>query len=166
MPNWCENTLVISGVKRELIESVIKFINGGDSLFDFNKVIPYPSEYARMDDLAQEAGDNPIKVPVKDGYNSGGYEWCVNNWGTKWNANSAALSDICITLDGFSATIYFDTAWSPPNPVVHRLSELFPEVTFSLEYTEPGMGFSGTLIVKAGEVLEDETHDYEESDED
>jgi hypothetical protein len=29
----------------------------------------------------------------KDGYNSGGHEWCVTNWGTKWNFGDTTLKE-------------------------------------------------------------------------
>lgn len=31
----------------------------------------------------------------KNGYNSGGYEWCQDAWGTKWNAYAVARRDYC-----------------------------------------------------------------------
>lgn len=48
------------------------------------------------------------------------YDWCCENWGTKWNA----YSDHTIDDD----TIIFETAWSPPIPVLTKLSETYPDL--------------------------------------
>lgn len=79
------------------------------------------------------------------------YDWCTSNWGTKWNA-----SDSCIPEGGVRKAhtlVKFKTAWSPPLPVVLRLSELFPKNTFVLRYYERGAAYKGVYKVKAGEVL-------------
>jgi len=88
---------------------------------------------------------------LKDGYNGGGYEWCADNWGTKWNFCNAQLED---EYDG-RLFYTFQTAWNPPTPVILSMSERFPALTFTLNYYEQSMGFMGTYKVKAGEILQD-----------
>lgn len=74
-----------------------------------------------------------------DGYNSGGYGWCVATWGTKWGAYDVARRD----YDG-KVIVSFQSAWSPPaDAIFEALAERFPTVTFTLEYFEQGMGFCG-----------------------
>jgi hypothetical protein len=64
------------------------------------------------------------------------YEWCIVNWGTKWNA---CHSEDCDVVETAQMTIYrFSTAWSPPAPFVHALAIAFPKLTFRLEYTLEG----------------------------
>ena len=70
----------------------------GENSFDFNLFVPYPKEFKDADneakrvydELVKEAGDpyriDWSKVPA-DGFNKGGYEWCIVNWGTKWSAD-------------------------------------------------------------------------------
>lgn len=41
--------------------------------------------------------------------------------------------------------VSFDTAWTPPQPVIEKLFELFPAVRFELEYFECGVAFCGGL---------------------
>lgn len=77
------------------------------------------------------------------------YEWCCENWGTKWNLNG----DDDVQLERNSPThaiLHFYTAWAPPVPVVSKLAEMFPMVEMRLEYYEPGMGFAGTLVLAGG----------------
>ena len=60
------------------------------------------------------------------------------NWGTKWNGYDGRITD-----DG--STFTFDTAWSPPLPIIKKLAELTGE-TFILQYIEQGMFFCGEYI--------------------
>src|SRR5438045_2750467 len=94
MPNWCENDLEIEG-KSERVNEFLKFAEGPESQFDFNRFIPYPEKFAELDQKAEEARDEWQKTPpekrgpypvITDGFNQGGYEWCCDHWGTKWNA--------------------------------------------------------------------------------
>lgn len=69
------------------------------------------------------------------------YHWSIANWGTKWNAGDVTQGHIgeC----GF--VIYFDTAWSPPVPVIEALITRFPDADIRLSYMEPGVGFAGEV---------------------
>jgi len=97
---------------------------------------------------------------MKDGFNSGGYEWCNENWGTKWGICNAELindNDYDETKElGYS----FETAWSPPFPVVLEMSKLFPNLEFDLRYFEGGNGFNGLFVCKKGKVETDKQGDY------
>lgn len=69
-----------------------------------------------------------IKFPVIDWY-----EWNIANWGTKWNA---CRQEIEVTKSGNSAVleITFDTAWSPPIPVIEKIFELAQHLDLEVEY--------------------------------
>lgn len=66
------------------------------------------------------------------------YEWSVNNWGTKWNAYDSALR----TPNDGRAELSFLTAWSPPHPIINRLSEQYPELSFSHEWADEDIGMN------------------------
>ena len=51
MPNCCENDLAVEG-PTEVIEEFLKFA-AGESPFDFNRFIPYPEEFQRLDEIAE-----------------------------------------------------------------------------------------------------------------
>ena len=55
------------------------------------------------------------------------YDWCIENWGTKWNAYGY---DEGVDYSGNDA-LCFQTAWAAPHPILEKLSEMFPAVTFS-----------------------------------
>lgn len=79
------------------------------------------------------------------------YEWCINNWGTKWNAygydkNSDYSSE---------KSLRFQTAWSAPQPVIERLSAMYPDVTFEQEFADEDLGANcGRKCYRNGECTE------------
>lgn len=123
--------------------------------FDFDKVIPYPEEYAKMDAEKKDSG-----------YQAGGGDWCIKKWGTKWNATNAstwfATRENFEEVEGFSfsdykdpacAIIYYTTAWSPALPVTAALSKQYPELSFKHTYEEEGLIGAGYQVWKAGELI-------------
>lgn len=108
------------------------------------------------------------------------YSWRLENWGTKWDASfdgpmaaiAAAEADVEASVErlgaqddavaspteepGAESILYrFDTAGSPPASAVKALAARYPELTFALEYGEPGLGFAGRLTAR-GEAANDE----------
>ena len=170
MPNWCEATLTVQGSKAEL-DRFRLFAKTKDKVLDEKKFLPYPKRFVDMD-IASRLWDKKNTVDgthfgklkegvkcddrPKDGFNSGGYEWCIENWGTKWGICDPVLTD----KSEDELHYRFDTAWSPCTPVIFKMSELFPALTFEMEYFEGGMGFSGYYCVKNGDVIKDATADY------
>lgn len=75
------------------------------------------------------------------------YPWAYNNWGTKWNA---------YIIEDRGNEIQFDTAWSTPYPVIEKLSEMFPDATFSVTYADEDIGQNcGRYTLENGEQIED-----------
>lgn len=167
MPNWCECDLSISGPNEEL-EKFLETVKSEESLFDFNRLIPYPEHFKELDGPFDEWTKKPpaerTAFPPPDGYNQGGYEWCLSNWGTKWNAKSVELDEGCTWEKNgtkmLSVQLTFETAWCAPAPVIKRASEKFPELLFELRYFEARMQFNGIFVCKHGEVERDECGPY------
>ena len=167
MPNWCENNLIIRGSRKELD----KFKKDmGEKLLDARKIIPYPEKYDKLDIISRKwykkadeyarkvgndarewyCGDKLTKKQredfykengkeKKDGFNSGGYEWCYENWGTKWG-----FCDVVIRYENEDEIYYtFETAWSPPLPLIDEMSAIYPKLEIVLNYVEEGEQFSG-----------------------
>lgn len=150
MPNWVDCELNISGDKKRLQE-FRDFANSERKVLDEEKFIPYPERFREMDREAKEAKRN------KDGFNSGGYEWCIKNWGTKWGICNPVLQSVMGERD----LIYdFESAWSPPCPVILEMSKKFPELEFQLRYFEGGSGFNGLYECIAGKTVTDEEGKY------
>ena len=156
MPNYCENDLKVTGIGKD---DFLQAARSDESLFDFNNFIPYPAEWRELDELViaerkawtEQPENTRGRYPSrKDGYNSGGYQWCISNWGTKWNASDVRLGD----CDEYEINLHFSTAWEPPVPVILAASSKFPQAEFELVYYERGMGFHGILRAQRGLVME------------
>ena len=74
-------------------------------------------------------------------YGDWDYNTSVEQWGTKWDISSG---DGDISVDGTSASGWFDTAWSPAIAAYEKLEELGFEL--NVIYHEPGMSFVGQYI--------------------
>ena len=163
-PNWCDNELTVAGPEADL-EAFFQKAQEGNRFgkpcqLSFNPFVPYPKRYEDMDVLArkwdkQNKNKNDWKDRPKDGYNSGGYEWCITHWGTKWDAD---LRDW--RSKKRSLWYNFMTAWSPPEAVVQAMSKQFPKLKFTLKFWECGVGFKGSLIVKGGETIKRQVLQY------
>lgn len=92
-----------------------------------------------------EDGQKAIENREKYGHQDW-YSWSIANWGTKWNAYD--VGDWKMGRN--TAELYFETAWSPPLPVIQKLAENFPTLTFKLSYADEGGGFLGYTIFKNG----------------
>jgi len=55
----------------------------------------------------------------------------------------------------------FDTPWSPPISLFEKVAKDFPSLTFELEYYEPGMGFAGRNTF-SGDYCDEEALDIED----
>ena len=67
------------------------------------------------------------------------YHWCVENWDTKWEPDMAGIE----YEDSEILALTFNTAWSPPEGVIAKLREKFPDVSFQCFYDEPGCEIAG-----------------------
>ncbi len=74
------------------------------------------------------------------------YDWGIKNWGTLWNASDVQIDYSPMPNSnslGEVATISFQTAWSPPEPIYNKLCDLFPNLDIKWHYSEPGCDFAG-----------------------
>jgi hypothetical protein len=110
--------------------------------------------------ITQETSDRLIE---KYGTNDW-YEWAVKNWGTKWDCYDVTSWDITENGDNSSATIYYQTAWSPVTNAWETISKNYPSLEFFHEFADEGGGFVGNQLIQNGDIVED--NDYEwDSDE-
>lgn len=74
------------------------------------------------------------------------YDWRYKYWGTKWNAydNDQKGED----------AIIFETAWSNPEPVMLKLSEMYPEATIEHWWADEDIGSNdGYRVYRGGEIV-------------
>ena len=87
------------------------------------------------------------------------YDWCCNNWGTKWDVSDEAYIQEPLNPDAEEDSVFlsFQTAWSFPGPIFAELSRLYPELKFSGEYADEDYGSNcAAFTVINGEVVYDD----------
>ena len=150
MPNWCYNRIRIdadSDTSDQLKEIYEIFDNHSDP---FNQILPKPDfknipnnkgELPKLEQHKNEKGDVVWETyNFPDGTNDDRwYSWCISNWGTKWDACDKSID----YEDSEILALTFNTAWSPPEGVVEKLRENYPELTFQCFYDEPGCEIAG-----------------------
>jgi hypothetical protein len=112
MPNWCDNSLTVRHADKTKLDELESELNKGFSESQlFRHFRPYEGEWD--------------------------YGWCIENWGTKWEAR---VIDWERTADD-TIFISFETAWGPPIALYEYIEQDGWEVEGL--YNEPGMCFAG-----------------------
>jgi len=139
MPNWCENRVEIYGEPEE-ITAIKELVTSNDSDFDFNKILPMPKA---LEDTTKGSNHVPSEeLKEKYGFDNW-YDWRIHNWGTKWDA---ASDDIYSENESDDYLLYtFETAWAPPEGILHELRSKFPDVSVTWFFDEPGVQIAGYL---------------------
>ncbi len=147
MPNWCYNRVEIYGDEEDLAK-IKRQVETKESLFDFDTIIPTPN----FDMIPNDKGELPevrdddlgktfnIKQFPDGSSDDRWYYWHIDNWGTKWNSCDCVVED-----EGNVLRYIFNTAWGPPEPIIYKLRELYPDVSITAFYDEPGMEVAGYL---------------------
>jgi hypothetical protein len=164
MPNWCENTLTVSGDTAEVLrftEQAKKPHSGFVTNYSDGKAV---QEY--RDDLSGFFWNfvaPPVESQTAEDYFGNDrsaphywYEWNVNNWGTKWDTGIGDDLPVITYGDKSSICITFDTAWGPAVPAYIAMAEQYPSLNISVEYSELGMGFWGSVTFAGGEIVDEE----------
>ena len=140
MPNWCDNRVEIYGDNPDQIKEVKKTLASEQTCFDFNNIVPMPKELEGTTSPNPEPDSFEAKRLRKQHGHDNWYDWCCDNWDTKWNSAGADL-----TSDSNNSIIEyeFQTAWGPPIKVIEALREQYPDLNITAFYDEPGMEMAG-----------------------
>lgn len=84
------------------------------------------------------------------------YMFCVENWGTKWDAGSS--SGEATKLDNNTVDLNFDSAWSPPLKIYEAMHQQGFQVT--AYFYEPGLAYVGKIEASAETGYNDEYYEY------
>ena len=137
MPNWCSNTITISGSKEDIcrIKDMMGSIENKSESNLFQTLVGFPDYMTEGE------------------YQEKWYDTNVTNWGTKWDVS---YDDSCPQFSEEEIVISPETAWSPPIGFGTILAKLY-HVDVELYYTEPGCDFCGkTTCDKDGGVNEED----------
>ena len=159
MPNWCDNTISISG-NADSIKRLKDFV--GRPIIEEGKQIENVV-YALANIMPSTPDAQPMLGEMSK--STGPEDWYhnnINSWGTKWDVYGNVQMNDYKEGDSF-ISFWFDSAWSPPTPPTQRLSEIFPELTIEHKYYETGCDFWGIETYKAGEMISEEGGELDHS---
>ena len=143
MPNYCDNTL-------ELTHDDPAMIARAKTAFEERRLLqefcPVPKEltdttagFMGRDTYAQELLEATEKINLKWFGHKNWYDWCINEWGTKWDVGGDDGQIMDETPNSLSMS--FSSAWSPPTEAYRKMEDL----GFSIRafYYESGCAFCG-----------------------
>lgn len=113
--------------------------NGKKENFDLSN-IPEKAEQAFLrvrpdiDSATWKLGKQAFQNQQRWGFTTW-YGFCTRQWGTKWNAYGYEDG---VQFDGHS--LRFWSAWSPPQPVIDKLSEMYPDLDFVHQFADEDIG--------------------------
>jgi hypothetical protein len=164
---------MLDGEEEDIKTFKERFMDKGN--IDARKIIPYPKEYELLDKVneggakyepTEEEKRQLILMELegkydtsRDGYNQGGYEWCVDNWGSKWGFCDCIVDreeENCLEIS-------FKTAWSPITPLIERISKEIPNLKVSYSAEEESGDFAFDSTWENGVLIEqiDRTDEYQ-----
>lgn len=141
MPNWCNNVVELAHADQAMLERAKDAFNRCELLQEF---IPVPEPLhivaGRVSDPVEQAKLEADSAKNNEVYGyANWYDFCVNEWGTKWDVGSEGYE---VEIENNRLTLAFDSAWSPPIAAYEKLVELGFDVR--AYYYESGMCFAGT----------------------
>jgi len=170
MPNWCDNTLTVTGSKKELDK--FKAMSIGNDNFRLSGIIPTPEELLESSPPSEYRGDDEegkiqhekrIKELLEKYEYSHWYDWRIANWGTKWDI-SDEMQNVLVDDDN-EFKVNFSSAWSPPTDWLIAAASKFKSLEFKLSFMEEGMGFCGCYSIIDGIKYEEDAEiEYEDED--
>jgi hypothetical protein len=126
MPNWCSNSLTITGTPDDIHDMLTEI-----PTFSFSKIVGEAPDPANW------------------------YEWNLENYGTKWDCLETNWAWCTVVADTKYLQLFvrFDSAWSPPTPVVKSLSAKHPNLKITHAYCEIGMDCAAEETWIGGNLL-------------
>jgi hypothetical protein len=173
MPNWVYSNLTITdptGTHEDRITSLVEQVGATYSIKkSFWDVETKTTKHAIFEEtdpfsfwnIDHPEGEDLVRYEESIGASGAPffwYDWNNNNWGTKWDAGEASMNQVSPT----EVRYFFETAWSPPIPVIATLSAQYPDLHIELQWEEE-QGFGGTFVFTNGEAEETDSYDIPNS---
>lgn len=141
MPNWCSNHITVRSTNQAKIQRLADAFDRGEFC---DAVIPVPEDlkitagFLGDGEEQRKLEEATARNVEKYGYGNW-YDFCVNQWGTKWDFGEPGVGEV--SDDGLEFSAPFDSAWAPPMGIAEALVQQGFNVV--LYYYEPGMAFVG-----------------------
>jgi len=160
MPNWVSNNLTFTGSLEDLsalkktlaMPAPIQFCAGQLEfhIFNFHSLIsPAPELWDEYNGPEPDYKDIVDRMSHTSNH---WYDWNTRNWGTKWEVCEESSHDnFDKELSSYTLTYGFNTAWSPPEGIMHALAVKLAELKLSSvqciwEYQEE-QGWGGSMNI-------------------
>ena len=161
MPNWCENEVTIGG-PTDVMATFLEAAGYAKREFSFQRLRPMPEALEGMFSKDHElwfrtTGQkydyaNCVEVTTAElqelklayGCNNP-RAWMSRNWGVCYEATSVDYMTDDEWSETRSVTVYFDTAWGPPDMLYEFLLFKYPSLNIDWFYKEPISRFAGWL---------------------
>lgn len=134
MPNWCDNTISISG-PAEKVSQMYQQLNDPNNNDGLCQILYPMPENTFTGNLGEKERKDCAKKGIPNWY-----DWCTSNWGTKWDT---ADGDWQYEEAGDGEAILtgsFQTAWGPPIGAYENAPD---DLYIEAMYYEPGCAFAG-----------------------
>lgn len=129
MPNWCQNSIYITGPVAE-VSKLHDAINNGQLL---ETMVPY------TDGMTEDS--------------DGSYEWRKSNWGVKWDiAPEDAYFEFVKNGEVAVLNGHYYSAWGPPIEALMAYGNAYPDVLIVNHYFDGGLMFGGTYDSEYGHL--------------
>ena len=128
---------------------------GGDIDYTFEKDGMFICVYDSV--MSQKCAENLVKKYGGDNW----YDWSLNNWGCKWDANSERVED-------GDYEFRFETPWGEPEGFIKKFAleayKKCPKSTFTW-FWEEEQGFGQELFIESGKIIVTKNWDIPNFDE-
>lgn len=146
MPNWCYNSIEVSGSPKNIgrIAAVIQTLKNSKD------------ENDSTSNLFRSLIGLPPKTDMDKYENGEWYDTNVNWFGTKWDVSLDFVQEVTkdyILLSG-------ETAWSPPINFCVELAKTYG-VDVNMYYEEPGSDFCGKCVIDDEGGYSEEDYEYQ-----
>ena len=163
MPNHCHNRVTVYSANTHDVAKIKQMFEDENC---FGQIIPEPdwlNTPLMSSDMPKYDWDKPkgkvgelpqyvdtaygksLRFVSTDQHDDRWYDWRLANWDTKWDVHDVDIEEERWKDELESFTAEFQTAWSPPESICHKLRDMFPNVSISWFYDEPAMQFAGYL---------------------
>ena len=135
MPNWCENELRISHVKKYKMQSILNTVK--DTINNVEGHTPLLQSLIPMPKYL-EGTTSPSDSP-------NWYQWRLANWGVKWDITQIWGDEPTLERDEenglYHLEIGFDSPWGPPVEAYYKLEKMGFQIYAT--FLEAGCDFVG-----------------------
>jgi len=152
MPNWVDNTLIVTGDEADVqafveraAQPVTQFAEEREQPLSFWNFVR-PDESIMHEYNGKEPRKASLAEALKYDTNHW-YDWNIRNWGCKWDASSVDMPD---RSDGY-AHYTFDTPWGTPEEFFKSIVQQYPNLDFNLRFLE-GQGWGGEFGGSGGQA--------------